>query len=283
MDIRQDFLYYIQIRSKMIRRFFAEPPLYGAGFRVRGIGIRESMPQGFVNRPLGTGDWLLMCFHTPVRVDVAIDAPLLPKGSLWIWPPDVHQFYGRERRGFLHSWLHCEGTQVAQLSKMEAVERPLDASLEQPFLILLDGLFRELVERDAPDEVIANNLFENWLRELARVQHTPLSYVPERLRRVRAFIETHYAEPITLRQLAAMANWCPGHFTDRFTVAYGVAPINYLINLRLDQAAYLLKDINLTVTEVARRVGYDDVYYFSKLFKRRKGLNPGATRESSRT
>lgn len=49
--------------------------------------------------------------------------------------------------------------------------------------------------------------------------------------------------------------------------ATGVGPINYLIQIRLNHAKELLKNDSLSVKEVAKTVGYEDAYHFSKLFK----------------
>ncbi len=56
------------------------------------------------------------------------------------------------------------------------------------------------------------------------------------------------------------------------------SPINYLIGVRLRQARYLLLDRQLQISEIARRVGYDDLFHFSKLFKKHFGLSPRALR-----
>ena len=55
----------------------------------------------------------------------------------------------------------------------------------------------------------------------------------------------------------------------------------YVIGQRLQQAAYLLRDRNLRITDVARQVGYEDLFYFSKLFKDRYGVSPREFRRRS--
>jgi hypothetical protein len=49
------------------KQFFQVQSLPEATLRIRGLGVREAMPPGFINRPSGTGDWLFMYFHTPAR------------------------------------------------------------------------------------------------------------------------------------------------------------------------------------------------------------------------
>ena len=81
------------------------------------------------------------------------------------------------------------------------------------------------------------------------------------------YLETHHDEEITLEQLAEMLYVTPTYLSKTFKAATGVGPINYLIQIRLNHAKELLKNDSLSVKEVAKTVGYEDAYHFSKLFK----------------
>ena len=52
----------------------------------------------------------------------------------------------------------------------------------------------------------------------------------------------------------------------------------YVATLRMHRAAYLLADENLRISEIGAMVGYDDLYYFSRCFKKHYGLSPRAMR-----
>ena len=56
------------------------------------------------------------------------------------------------------------------------------------------------------------------------------------------------------------------HFCSEFKRHFGESAIQHLIRLRLQHAVYLLRDENLRIGEVAEQTGYEDLYYFSKLF-----------------
>lgn len=88
------------------------------------------------------------------------------------------------------------------------------------------------------------------------------------------YLETHHEEDITLDSLAETLLVSPTYLSKTFKERMGVSPINYLIQIRLNRAKELLKDKDLTVKEVAHSVGYDDAYYFSKLFKKYNGKAP---------
>lgn len=259
-----------------LTRFFDQSPLQGARFRPRAYGLREAMPPGFVNRPGGTGDYLIMYFHTPARVGCSPDAKWIEPQTLYIWAADDHQFYGNNRRRYLHSWLHCDGSAVKRWLH-PCLRTPLALRSAQPFLSFLGTLHRELSTHPIPDEIIAENLFENWVRDLDR-ELAGVRRPPARLATVREFMDTHYDKPFSLEELARMAHWSAAHFSDEFRRHFGIAPIAYLIRQRMNHAHYLLRDVRLTVAAVAQRVGYDDLYHFSKLFKRHSGVSPGSVR-----
>jgi AraC-like DNA-binding protein len=64
------------------------------------------------------------------------------------------------------------------------------------------------------------------------------------------------------------------YFCAGFKKHFGISAIEYVVLLRMQHAAFLLGDVNMNVTEVAEAVGYRDIYYFSKLFKKHYGFSP---------
>jgi AraC-like DNA-binding protein len=92
-------------------------------------------------------------------------------------------------------------------------------------------------------------------------------------------IQRHLDRPLTLAGLARRAGYSPQHLNRVFQRVLGTTPLKYLAATRLERAAELLRDQRLTVTEVARRVGFPDPAYFSRQFVRRFGVTPSAYHE----
>jgi len=82
-----------------------------------------------------------------------------------------------------------------------------------------------------------------------------------------AYMTRHLDEPLQVATLAAQANISPSHFFAIFKRRIGCAPIDYFIRLRMRQACRLLDETMLSVKEVAATLGYDDPFYFSRIFK----------------
>ena len=66
------------------------------------------------------------------------------------------------------------------------------------------------------------------------------------------------------------------YITKIYKEVTGDTPINYLINLRLEKARDILEEGHFSIQAVAKKVGYDDPYYFSKLFKKKFGCSPSS-------
>ena len=88
------------------------------------------------------------------------------------------------------------------------------------------------------------------------------------------YIHTHFAEPISLVDLAEEAGLTPRYYTELFKKSVGKSPIEYLTSYRMEQAKKLLRESDKRFREVARLVGYEDEFYFSRRFKQQVGVSP---------
>lgn len=87
-------------------------------------------------------------------------------------------------------------------------------------------------------------------------------------------IHAHYAEKLTVWQLAALVKLSPKYLSRVFHKAVGCTPVQYLAKTRLEAACRLLLYTDKSVGDIAANVGYDDALYFSKAFRAAYGLSP---------
>ena len=126
-----------------------------------------------------------------------------------------------------------------------------------------------------PDEKVLRNLFENFVRRLARhVFRKAERLAPAELLALRAYVEERFAEKLRLSDLARRVGWSVPHLCTEFKRFFGLPVVQYLLQVRMNQAAYLLRDHNRRIGDVAALIGYPDLYTFSKMFKRSFGLSP---------
>ncbi len=96
------------------------------------------------------------------------------------------------------------------------------------------------------------------------------------------FIEKNYMTEITLNTLAQQAGVSPQHFCRVFKTIFHKTPIEYLTYYRIERACYLFDTTKLPVTEVSFRCGFNDSSYFTRIFKKQKGITPRQYQMQSR-
>lgn len=102
----------------------------------------------------------------------------------------------------------------------------------------------------------------------------------ERFAPVFQYIEERYKDELSVDLLAQMASLSRFHFSRLFKELSGRTVIEYITATRLDKADYLLRHSPLTVSEVAAATGFNDIYYFSRTFKKHKRVAPSSLRGS---
>lgn len=101
----------------------------------------------------------------------------------------------------------------------------------------------------------------------------------DRFEPVLAFINDHLAESITLARMAAVMHLHPTYFSNLFAHTFGKSPVQYLRLKRVERAQWLLVSSAAPLSQVALEVGYDDVLYFSRVFKQTTGIPPARYRK----
>ena len=102
------------------------------------------------------------------------------------------------------------------------------------------------------------------------------------LAEVFGFIEEHYAERISLRDVASAVSLSPGHLTTLVRRKTGRTVQQWIAECRLANARRLLVETDLTVEETGRRIGYADSVYFVRSFRRAHGVTPLTWRRAAR-
>jgi transcriptional regulator GlxA family with amidase domain len=99
-----------------------------------------------------------------------------------------------------------------------------------------------------------------------------------RLRRARDRMDRDFAEPLDVPALAREALMSPGHFSRSFRAAFGETPYSYLMTRRIERAKALLRQTDLSVTQVCLAVGCTSLGSFSTRFTELVGESPTAYR-----
>ncbi|ETT63212.1 ABC transporter substrate-binding protein [Paenibacillus sp. FSL R7-277] len=167
----------------------------------------------------------------------------------------------------------------------------LPFSLQYGFIPLHPAILYQLAERMLDEWLVeerlerlhAKTLFYQFVYELLQqMDEQRVSPVrPDLISQIIRYIGQHYAEPITRDSLARIFNYSVPYLSKYFRRETGTSMIDYLIRIRMNQAGDLLQKTDLSMQEIARSIGYTDVSYFIRLFKKTAGVTPGELRNAS--
>lgn len=121
----------------------------------------------------------------------------------------------------------------------------------QAYVLLLMEKFYQLVFRDSESQSLDS-----------------------RIRKAMEYAATHYQEQIKLSEVAQMVSLSPTYFGNLFKHQTGISFQQYVTSIRIDQAENMLLFGENNVGEVAELCGFSDIFYFSKVFSRIKGVSP---------
>lgn len=103
-----------------------------------------------------------------------------------------------------------------------------------------------------------------------------------RLKNMIGFVQKHYAEPVSVQDIAAAGGACKTVCYELFERFLRQTPMGYLKRYRLEKAEELLRDPNLTVAEISLSTGFSTPSYFTENFRRQFGVTPGGYRKHLR-
>lgn len=196
-------------------------------------------------------------------------------GDLLVLPPEQTHAYGADaRHPWTIRWFHATGLDLPHLLGalgVSAANPVLFLGQDPGLLALFEELLGTLEHGYSPGELLyASQTLHHLIGVMIRHRRENWRSAPDRSQKVAQsidYMKQHFAQPLRLAALAAMASLSPSHFSAVFKELTGYPPIDYLIRLRMHHACQLLDTTDLPVKEIAARLGYEDQLYFSRLFK----------------
>lgn len=159
------------------------------------------------------------------------------------------------------SWQRKVLERMAHIRMLDA-EHPM--SMELQMQIALMEIWQQIYEHVEPEETAG----------------TENGRDTERIRQIMEYIQKHYAEKITLEDLAAQIHLCKSESCRLFKRYMNESMFDYLLSYRVERSLELLRHSGLDVTQIACRVGFANPGYYSRIFKRKMGCTPLEFRKS---
>ena len=207
-------------------------------------------------------------------------AHVVGPGSIMTVFPGVRHFYKPEYEvGWTEYWVGFKGPYADTLCRQGFLSpsKPLyEVGLQNSLLGIYSQIF-ELVRDQRPlYQVRASSLVLTLIAEVLAherdvVQHTHSEQLVEK---ARFLMEENVSGDVTLNAIAGTLGVSTSHLNDVFKSYTAMTPYQYFISIKIRRAKELLENGDLTIKEVAFRLGFDDPYYFSRLFRKKVGLPP---------
>ena len=117
-------------------------------------------------------------------------------------------------------------------------------------------------------------LYKNDLIKKHQSKNNLTINTTDKIKLVLNYINDHYSEDISINTLAELCEYSEYHFMRFFKKHIGLTCVQYINNLRLEKSSILLTSTNNAIMDVSLEVGFDNLSYFNKLFKRKYNLTP---------
>ena len=148
-------------------------------------------------------------------------------------------------------------------------------------------LLSEMVDEYEHKQFGSNEIFRCHLKEiliftLRMLVQPAKAYSDSIINEVISFVNKHYHKPLTLQTFCDQTHYNLSYISRRFKQETGMTFREYVQKIRIEKACELLAGSDMTVSEIARAVGYDDIQFFHSVFKRLLHMTPKEYKKLSR-
>lgn len=205
-------------------------------------------------------------------------------GELLVIPPHTKHGYKIEETDLVaYYWIHFSGEKIRMLIEDLQLETEFVYSigLSTGITRLFDLIIKELQTKNMHYNAVTSGLLIQLLSVIAQKKNMDSQSVG--IKRAIAAIRAEYNIDESLESYAKNSGYSKYHFIRLFKEATGLTPIEYRIQIRLENACSLLRSTSYSMREISEAVGFTDAAYFSRLFKKRFGQSPQNYRNSLST
>lgn len=237
-----------------------------------------------VTRPKGRLDYQIIYIASGKAhfyFDKSDKETMLSAGSMVIYKPKEYQkysFYGKDNADIY--WIHFTGSNVKILLKEYGLSNDthvISAGFNPDYVTLFRRIILEMQMEKPGSSTMTSLLIQQLFLEVFRHQETidtKQRIAPAEVESAIEYFHQYYHQTLVMEEYAKTHHMSISTLSRMFKHHTGLTPLQFLLNIRLSAAKNLLKDTNLTISEISAMVGYDNPLYFSRLFHKHVGITP---------
>jgi len=271
--------------TRRVRQALTQPGI--AHLVVTDAGYFPTAQAHGKRRPSGSPQCIvLVCVLGAGRVVVDGVRHDVTRGQVVVLPPTVpHEYEADAADPWTLWWVHLTGRDLEEFLRQSGMTaaRPVRQlrDVYRP-VSLIEEIVAAMEQGDTDSSLLsASGAAWHLMAQLCAEQFAGPSALPV-IDTARDYIVAHPAEAITVAGLAAMARMSPSHFAAQFRERVGTSPLRFQTQVRMGRARELLDTTTKRIDVVAREVGYDDPFYFSRVFRSVHDVAPSVYRATSR-
>ncbi len=258
-------------------------------FLVKGVGCCTPDPEHHVERPAGRTLYsLLLVRDGEGWLELLGKRHILTRGQAVLLPPNTPHALGAVPENPWHFyWIHFLGDGAKALLEWTPFtpENPVTTcAASNRAWQLIESLMRRL-DRGYTEHALLE--LSRTLIDVLTVLHTqaPGENQDPQIEQIEGILDTMLKDvsaPQSLESYARRYGLSVSRFSELFRKHCGKSPMAYLTELRMQQACTLLDRTDLRIKEIAETLGYNEPFYFSRVFQKQTGMSPRKYRASHR-
>lgn len=237
---------------------------------------------------------LIYCIEGEGWFEIDHQVQKVSANQIFVLPKAKAHSYGSDaKHTWTIYWIHFDGEKAAFFS--EGLEKPLlvspekDSRLEdrfklyeEIFSVLKNGYSKSNLEFS----ITALFYFFGSLKYLSAYRASNAISQQTQKRDVAEeaihFMRENVRKRLTLKEISDYVEFSPSHFSILFQNKTGYSPLNYFIHLKIQEACHHLDFTDMKINQISLLVGFDDPFYFSRLFTKTMGISPSEYREKKK-
>ncbi len=247
---------------------------------------KHSLP---THRPKGRVDFQLIYIASGKAhfyFDGQSEDTIVSAGTMVLYRPKEPQryiYYGTEQTEAY--WVHFTGNDVTNILRNYGITDDMRV-MNTGTSLLFTNIFKQMIQElqrcqiDYPEllSMLLQQIFIGIHRQLIKDNPIKNEYLDSEMEFAAQYFYDNYNTAINIADYAASRGMSISWFIRSFKHYFGSTPMQYIVSLRITNAQMLLETTSNTITEIAGIVGYDNPLYFSRIFKKQKGISPSDVR-----
>lgn len=257
---------------------------------IYSMGYFSQAAYHYINRPEGCDEFLFIyCREGGGWIELYGERMPLETNQFIILPRNIPHAYGADDRNpWTIYWIHFRGSKAGLFSHRfdrPTALTPSAGSRIEERLDLFEEVFMTLSESTSIESLhYANLCFAHFLGsflfiDIYRRNRREREVSENVINRAVHYMNENLESKLRLPELAAFCGYSESYFYRKFIKETGRSPIDYFIRMKIDKACKLLIQTEMTVNQVAVKLGFRESQYFSRTFAKVMGMSPRAFRK----